>query len=153
LSIHPPIGSPTGGTWIFLLHAGKVLCLLFPLVQVFPEKVPTVLILVAIETEVFPVGSVGGIVQMIAVFVMDRELMPVFVVKLLAAFGTDQTMNLKGTLPIVTPGGGGFFQLLHDLIDGPVTDGFFLRPRIPTVIIIFHRRASSFKNWGFREKG
>jgi len=46
---------------------------------------------------------------MISILVVDRQEMPRFLIKLSAAFSTDQAVDLEGTFSVVTPGGTGFF--------------------------------------------
>ncbi len=78
-------------------------------------------IIVAIDAEVFPVGAVGRIVVVVAVFMMDGEQMFVVFVKLPGAFRADQTMNLQRLFAI-----GRFvhlllFELFDDFVCWPVT--------------------------------
>ena len=60
-------------------------------------------VIVAINTQVFPVGSIGRVVQVIAVFVVDGQEMPGLFVKFSSAFGADQAMDLEGAFSIITP--------------------------------------------------
>ena len=57
-------------------------------------------IIVAIGAEVFPVRSVRGIIVVIAVFVMHREQVSGFIVKLFSTFGTNEPVNLQGWFPV-----------------------------------------------------
>ena len=65
------------------------------------EKTPAVLIVVAIDAEVFPVRAVRGIISGVPVFMMDSQEVPVFRFKLPSAFGTDETVNLKRLFPVI----------------------------------------------------
>ena len=58
------------------------------------------LIVMAMDTEVFPVRSVSRVIIVIAVFVMDSKNVPVLFFELPAAFGADQTMYLEGLLSV-----------------------------------------------------
>jgi hypothetical protein len=53
------------------------------------DLIPLMLIVVTIETEQFPVASVQGIIVMVVVFVMDRELAQFLAIKLSPAVGAD----------------------------------------------------------------
>ncbi|HUO76656.1 MAG TPA: hypothetical protein VMU21_03680 [Thermodesulfovibrionales bacterium] len=59
------------------------------------------LIIVTIDTEVFPVGTVGRIISVVAVFVMNGQEMAVLVFELPSAFGTDEAVQFKRLLPII----------------------------------------------------
>ena len=52
-----------------------------------------VLIVVAVHTEVLPVRSVGRVVVVIAVPVVDCEEMSVLVIELARALGADESVN------------------------------------------------------------
>jgi hypothetical protein len=54
-----------------------------------------VLIIVTVNAQVFPVRSVRGIIQVISVFVVNRQEMPCLFVKLSPAFGADEAMDLE----------------------------------------------------------
>ncbi len=60
-------------------------------------------IVVAVNAKIFPVGSVGGVIQVISVFVVDGQEMPRLFIKFPSAFGTDEAVNLEGTFSIITP--------------------------------------------------
>lgn len=49
-------------------------------------------IIMTVYTKILPVGTVGRIVLPVPVFMVDREQLYVFVVKLPGAFGADQAM-------------------------------------------------------------
>lgn len=61
---------------------------------------PAMLIFMAIDAEVLPVRSIGRIVVVVAVPVVDCQEVPVFLFKLTAAFCTDQAVDLKGLLAV-----------------------------------------------------
>jgi len=52
-----------------------------------------VFILVAVNTQVFPVGSIGRIVPMISIFVVYGQEVPVLVRELSPAFSADKPVN------------------------------------------------------------
>jgi hypothetical protein len=60
-----------------------------------------VLVFVAIDTEVLPIGAVRRIISEVPVFMMNREKMSVPEFKLPPAFGADKTMDLQGLLPVI----------------------------------------------------
>jgi hypothetical protein len=72
------------------------------------------LVLVAIDAQVFPVRTIGGIIQMISVFVMHRKKVPVFDIEFPPALGADQTMNLQGLFPVIGLRCGILSQLFYD---------------------------------------
>jgi hypothetical protein len=52
-----------------------------------------VFILVAVNTQIFPVGSIRRIVPVIAIFVVYGQKVSVLVSELPPAFGTDEPVN------------------------------------------------------------
>jgi hypothetical protein len=70
--------------------------------QIVTKHTPAVLVLVTIDTEIFPVGTIRRIISVVAVFVMNSQEMAVLVFKLPSAFGTDKAMNLKRLLSVIT---------------------------------------------------
>jgi hypothetical protein len=71
------------------------------LAEIISEKFAAVLILVAIQAKIFPVGAVRRIIPGIAVLVVHREQLPVFMVKFSPTFGADHPVYLEGALPVV----------------------------------------------------
>ena len=69
--------------------------------QIVSEHPPAVLIVVAIGTEVFPVGAIRGVISGVPVFMMDSQKVPVFRFKLSSAFGTDKAVYLKRLFPVI----------------------------------------------------
>ena len=65
------------------------------------EKAPAVLIIVTIYAEVFPIGTIRGIISGVAVFMMDGQQMSVFRFKLFSAFGADEAMYFKRLFPVI----------------------------------------------------
>jgi len=86
----------------------KWLLFIFPL-QIISEKPPAVLVVMTINTEVLPVGAVGGIVPVIPVFMVHRQKIPVFELELSAAFGADQSVDFQCLFPVTGACGGAFF--------------------------------------------
>jgi hypothetical protein len=84
-----------------LMHGS---CLLFGARQqaVIPLiiQISRVLIVVAIEAQEFPVASIGRIVLMVVVFVMDREFTKLLALEFTTAPRTDPGKNLERLLPI-----------------------------------------------------
>ena len=64
------------------------------LVKLIQFQIPRVLIVMAIETQQFPVASVGRVVLVVVVFVMDRELAKFFALEFTPAPRTDPGKNL-----------------------------------------------------------
>lgn len=53
------------------------------------------LVVVAVTAQVFPIAAIGRIVVVVAVFVVDRQLIQGGAIKLAAAFGADRPMDLQ----------------------------------------------------------
>jgi len=62
--------------------------------QIIAEQPPAMFVIVTVNAEVFPVGTIRRIIGRITIFVMDGEEMPVSVLKLSSALRTDEPMNL-----------------------------------------------------------
>jgi hypothetical protein len=58
-------------------------------------------VVMTINTEVFPVGAVKGVVAAIAVFMMHSEEIPVPCFKLPPALGADEAVYLQGLFPVI----------------------------------------------------
>lgn len=85
--------------------------------QVVTEDPATVSVLMAIDAEVFPIASVGWIVMMISVPMMNRQQVTVCSIEGAAAFCTDQAMNGQGSLTVpFIPRPGLPFQLPDDIL-------------------------------------
>jgi hypothetical protein len=69
--------------------------------QIISKKSPAVLVIMTIDTKILPIRAVSRVVPVIAVFVMDREEMPVTGVKLSAALGADQAVDFQGLFPVI----------------------------------------------------
>jgi hypothetical protein len=63
--------------------------------EIITKQSPAVLILMAVNTQIFPVRTIRGIIPVIAVFMVYGQQMPVFVSKLPSTFGTDKSVDLK----------------------------------------------------------
>jgi hypothetical protein len=70
------------------------------LTEILAEKLPAVLVFVAVEAEILPVGAVRGIIPGIPILVVHRKLVPVFVRKLPLALGADHPVDFQGLLPV-----------------------------------------------------
>jgi hypothetical protein len=82
--------------------------ILFPrsgFVNPFPDQVSRVFIVVAVETQQFPIAAVKRIVLVVVILVVDRELAKSLSRELAPAPSTDPREELEGALPI------GFFEL------------------------------------------
>ena len=83
-------------------------------------------ILVTVDTEIFPVGAIRRIVQVVSVLVMNRQKVSVLVVKLSTALPADQAVNLERTFPVVTVGRLRLLQVFQDLFDGFISASLLL---------------------------
>ena len=61
---------------------------------------PGVLVVVAVDAEQLPVAAVGGIVEVVVVLVMDRELLKLLAGELAAAMRADMRQYLEGLAAI-----------------------------------------------------
>jgi len=59
------------------------------------------LIVVAVNAEVFPVAAVRRVVRVVSVPVVDGKEMEVAKVKFPSAFGADPAMKLQGAFPVI----------------------------------------------------
>jgi len=98
-----------------------------------------VFVVVAVNAEVFPIRSVGRVIQVISVFVVDRQEMPRLFVELSSTFGADEAMDLERAFPIITPRRLGFFQFLKGLFDGLIVPRFLRRSfGMNSIRFVFH---------------
>ena len=58
------------------------------------------LIVMAVDAEVFPVAAVLGVVMVIAVLVVDGQEVQVFTLKFTAALGADPAVDLEGLFAV-----------------------------------------------------
>ena len=59
------------------------------------------LVIMAIDTEVFPVAAILRVIEMVAVPVVDCEKVKIVQSKLASAFGADPPVKLERTLPVI----------------------------------------------------
>ncbi len=95
-------------------------------------------VIMAVDTEVFPVGTIRRVIQVVPIFVVDGEEVPGLFVKLPSAFGADEAVYLERALSIVTPRRFRFFQFLKGLFNGLVVPRLFRRPMMNSIGFIFH---------------
>ena len=98
--------------------------LLPPFSQVFSKQFTGVFVVVAVDAEVFPIRPVGRIVQVISVFVMNRQEMSRLFIKLSPTLGADEAMNLERAFSIITPWRFGLFQFLKGFFNGLIVTRF-----------------------------
>ena len=68
--------------------------------EIVTEPAPAVLILMTIDTEIFPVRAIGGIIPAVSIPMMNGQKMPVSIFKLSSAFGANEPVLFKGLLPV-----------------------------------------------------
>jgi len=76
----------------------------FLITQVVSQQFPGVDVLVAIDAEILPVAAVRGVIEVVAVLMVDRQQMPLSGSKFTATAGTDQVMDRQGPFPIIILG-------------------------------------------------
>jgi len=74
---------------------------LSPSLKIISKQPSAVLVVMAIGTEVLPVGAVRRIVLVVAVFMMHCEEAPVFEIELPPAFSAYQAVDFQGLLPVI----------------------------------------------------
>jgi hypothetical protein len=70
--------------------------------QILTEKAPAVLVLVTIDAEILPVGTIRRVIPVVAVFMMNGQELAVLIVELSSALGTDEAVDFNGLLPVIT---------------------------------------------------
>jgi len=108
-----------------------------------------VFVVVAVNAEVFPIRSIGRIIQVISVFVVNRQEMPRLFVELSPAFGADKAMYFEGAFSIFALRRRGFFQFLKRLINGLIISCLLRRSLMMNSIrFIFHSNefVANFRN-------
>jgi hypothetical protein len=83
-----------------IIRRMEVILLLF-LIEIVPQKLPAVFVLVAIDAKIFPIGTIRGIIEGIAILVMHGQELPVSLSKFPPALGANHPVNLQGALPVV----------------------------------------------------
>jgi hypothetical protein len=73
-------------------------------------------IIMAVDTEIFPVGAIGRVVVVIAVSMVDSEEVSVCIIKLTGTLGADQTMDTERLLSVRALRDA-FLQFRNDLFD------------------------------------
>ncbi len=68
---------------------------LFFVGEIIAKQSPGVFVLMAVYTQIFPVGTICRIIPGISIPVMNGQEMPVLVIKLSCTFGTDKPVNLQ----------------------------------------------------------
>ena len=68
---------------------------LFFSAQIVTEHSPAVFVVVAVNAQIFPIRTVGGIIPGISILVVYRQEMPILMIELPGTFGADEPVNLK----------------------------------------------------------
>ncbi len=63
--------------------------------QIIGEERPAMLVIMAVDTEVFPVAAILRVIEMVAVPVVDCEKVQIVQNKLAAAFGADPPVKFE----------------------------------------------------------
>ena len=80
--------------------------------EILSKEFAGVFIIMAINAEIFPVRSIGRVIQVISVFVVDRQEMRCLFVEFPPTLGADEAMDFERAFSIITPGRFSFFQFL-----------------------------------------
>jgi hypothetical protein len=86
--------------------------------QMVSEQTPAVLVVMTIDTEIFPVGAIRIVVHAVPVLVMNCQEVSILIIKLPATFGTDEPVYFKRLLPITVWGIAGLFQRPYYFVNG-----------------------------------
>ena len=98
-----------------------------PFAEIITEKSPGMLLIMTINTKVLPIWSIWWIVPVVSILVMNREKMPVLIIKLSRAFCANEPVNVQGPFSVIAFWYCTFFQFSYDLIN-VLTTIFFFRP-------------------------
>lgn len=63
--------------------------------EIITKQSPAVFILMTVNTQVFPVGTIRRIIPRISIFMVYSQEMPVFIIKFPRTFGTDKPVYLQ----------------------------------------------------------
>jgi len=104
----------------FSMNSGKAVLIKSSIItpEIVTEETPAVLIFMTVDTEILPVGAIRGIISAVAILMVDRQKMPVFVFKLSSAFGADKPVPFKRLLPVTAGRIAHLLQFSHDIFDG-----------------------------------
>lgn len=58
-------------------------------------------VIMAVDTQIFPIAAVLGVVAMVAVLVVDGQQLQVFPLKLASALGANPAVNLEGLFAVI----------------------------------------------------
>src|SRR3990172_2946041 len=104
---------------------GSFSLLFLRIIQIVAKQPPAVFILVTVDTQVFPVRAVSGIVPAVPVFMVYGQQVAGFVVKLSAALGTYEPVNIQRAFPIGFGRRNVLPQSPEKLFNGFAFAGFF----------------------------
>ncbi len=103
--------------------------------QIVSKKLSAMFVVMTIDTKIFPVGPIRGVISVIPILVMNSKKISVLEIKLSATFGTDQAVNSKRLFPIITcfncP-----LQFLYNFRDSFISDRL-LRLRLSESHLLF----------------
>jgi len=68
--------------------------------EIIAEQAASMFVFMAIDAEIFPVGSIGRIVARIAVLVMNRQEVAVLLIEFAGAFGADESVYSEGLFAV-----------------------------------------------------
>jgi hypothetical protein len=63
--------------------------------QIIAEQPPAMLVIVAVNTQVFPVRAIRGVIPGIPVLVVHGQEMPILIIELPGTFGADEPVDLE----------------------------------------------------------
>jgi hypothetical protein len=73
----------------------KAYLFFFSFAEIVAQHPLLVFLIMAVDAEVFPVGAVGRIVVVVAVFVVNGEEVPVRIIKFTCTLGADKTVDAE----------------------------------------------------------
>ena len=95
------------------------------IIQIVAKQPPAVFILVTVDTQVFPVRAVSGIVPAVPVFMVYGQQVAGFVVELPAALSAYEPVNIQRAFPIGFGRRNVLPQSRDKLFNGFAFAGFF----------------------------
>jgi len=79
------------------------------------KKSPAVFVIVAIYTEIFPIGAIRGIISGVAIFMVNCKKITVFVVELSPALSADKPVYFQGLFSVITWRTAQLFQFPYNV--------------------------------------
>lgn len=70
--------------------------------EIRAEDIPAMFIIMTVYTEIFPIGSIRGVIVVVSVLMVDSKQVLIFDFKLPTTFSADGSMDFKRSFPVIT---------------------------------------------------